>query len=203
MSSCQPFPDFSETKLGRKDMLNLVSEKNKENKHGSMVCSIAEEKQSSQSKKFDVTREEIMENREQAKCGNQIQILDSKVYLSKEKLQEGKQGQEVQVETMWMPSETEKDSISSLSGGTEFEMGGITKDGEIHRKDDIGESYEIRTEWIPENTNQTQATFYDASYNESSDFFLIFVKCKMKLLDFSRTRLRMLGKAQQTLNLAK
>lgn len=54
MSSCQPFPDFSETKLGRKDMLNLVSDKNKENKHGSMVCSIAEEKQSSQSKKFDV-----------------------------------------------------------------------------------------------------------------------------------------------------
>lgn len=51
MSSCQPFPDFSETKLGRKDMLNLVSDKNKENKHGSMVCSIAEEKQSSQSKK--------------------------------------------------------------------------------------------------------------------------------------------------------
>lgn len=82
-------------------------------------------------------------------------------------------------------------------------MGGITKDGEIQRKDDIGESYEIRTEWIPENTNQTQATFYDASYNESSDFFLIFVKCKMKLLEFSRTRLRMLGKAQQTLNLAK
>lgn len=154
-------------------------------------------------KKFDVTREEIMENREQAKCGNQIQILDSKVYLSKEKLHEGKQGQEVQVETMWMPSETEEDGISSLSGGTEFEMGGITKDGEIQRKDDIGESYEIRTEWIPENTNQTQATFYGASYNESSDFFLIFVKCKMKLLDFSRTRLRMLGKAQQTLNLAK
>lgn len=143
MSSCQPFPDFSETNLGRKDMLNLVSDKNKENKHGSMVCSIAEEKQSSQSKKFDVTREEIMENREQAKCGNQIQILDSKVYLSKEKLQEGKQGQEVQVETMWMPSETEEDGISSLSGGTEFEMGGITKDGEIQRKDDIGESYEI------------------------------------------------------------
>lgn len=42
-------------------------------------------------------------------------ILDSKVYLSKEKLQEGKQGQEVQVETMWMPSETEEDNISSLS----------------------------------------------------------------------------------------
>lgn len=53
-------------------------------------------------------------------------------------------------------------------------MGGgvvIMKDGEIHRKDDIGESYESRTEWIPENTNQTQTTFYDASYNESSDFF--------------------------------
>lgn len=49
--------------------------------------SIAEEKQSSQSKKF-----EIMENRNQAKCGNQIQILDSKVYLSKEKLQERKTG---------------------------------------------------------------------------------------------------------------
>lgn len=36
-SSCQPFPDFSETKLGPKDMLNLVADKNKENKHGSMV----------------------------------------------------------------------------------------------------------------------------------------------------------------------
>lgn len=118
-SSCQPFPDFSETKLGPKDMLNLVSDKDKENKHGSMVFSIAEEKQSSQSKKF-----EIMENRKQAKCGNQIQILDSKLYLSKEKLQEGKQGQEVQVETMWMPSETEEDNISSLSEGIEFEMGG-------------------------------------------------------------------------------
>lgn len=63
-----------------------------------------------------------------------------------------------------MPSETEEDSISSLSGGTEFEMGRgcIMKNGEIQRKDDFGESYESRTEWIPENTNQTQTTFYDA-----------------------------------------
>lgn len=39
-----------------------------------------------------------------------------------------------------MPSETEEDNISSLSEGIEFEMGGvIMKDGEIQRKDDIGE----------------------------------------------------------------
>lgn len=150
-------------------MLNLVSDKNKEIKHGSMVCSIAEEKQSRQSKKFDVTREEIMENRDQAECSNQSQILNFKVYLSKEKLQEEKQGQEIQMETIWMPSETEEDSISSLFGGTMFKMGGIIKDAEIQRKDGIGESYEIRTEWIPENTNQSQATFYGASCNESSD----------------------------------
>lgn len=167
MSSRQPWPDFPETKLGRQDMLNLVLYKNKEIKHGSMVCSIAEEKQSSQSKQFDVSKEKTMESRDQAECSKQSQILDSKVYLSKEALQEGKQGQEIQVETMWMPSE--EDSISLLSGGTEFEMGGIMKDAEMQRKDGIDESYEIGTEWIPEITNQTQATFYGASCNESSE----------------------------------
>lgn len=170
MSSRQPWPDFPETKLGRQDMLNLVSDKNKEIKHGSMVCSIAEEKQSSQSKKFDVSKEEIMESRDHAaECSNQSQVLDSKVYLSKEALQEGKQGQEIQVETMWMPSETEEDSISLLSCGTEIEMGGIMKDAEMQRKDGIDKSYEIRTEWIPEMTSRTQATFYCASCNASSE----------------------------------
>lgn len=120
---------------------------------------INEEKQSSQSKKFDVSKDEIMESRDQAGCSNQSQVLDSKVYLSKETLQEGKQGQEIQVETMWMPSETEEDSISLLSCGTEIEMGGIMMDAEMQRKDGIDKSYEIRMEWIPEITNQTQATF--------------------------------------------
>nr|XP_034327587.1 uncharacterized protein LOC105328884 [Crassostrea gigas] len=136
---------------------------------GSMGHAIAEERETTQSRTLSAAREEIAELSPKinpTESSIELHSLDNAVYLSEKNKDKKRLSLEEQEKMIWLQSEYEENEMSSLRTRIEQPHAKYSNEATgIQRKESSDESYEIITEWIPENKMKIYTTSHGLSEN--------------------------------------
>lgn len=165
--SCLTVSTSQATTSEHQDVVYDVEDNPRQVVLGSMGHAIAEERETTQSRTLSAAREEIAELSPKINpTESSIELLDNAVYLSEKNKDKKRLSLEEQEKMIWLQSEYEENEISSLPSRIEQPHAKYSNEATgIQRKESSDESYEIITEWIPENKMKIYTTSHSLSEN--------------------------------------
>lgn len=167
--SCLTVSTSQATTSEHQDVVYGVEDNPRQVVLGSMGHAIADERETTQSRTLSAAREEIGELSPKinpTESSIELHSLDNAVYLSEKSKDKKKLSLEEQEKMIWLQSEYEENEISSLPTRIEQLHAKYSNEATgIQRKESSDESYEIITEWIPENKMKIYTTSHSLSEN--------------------------------------